>query len=242
MNQNAVLWNIRQSAGSGGAIQMSIWHVKRICAHPSIVISHNLEPNATSKHSTKFRTLIHGSLPQILIAQLLPRGSTDSWEMYDKTSRPSTDPVQKSLLPWPESFVIAWWNREVSEQSESFKTSNLNFETCHLLKSTVTFHAMDLLYCDHVARFWCSSNSELIMWRWCLLIRTDFNTVSLMKERELEGVMTAPDERSHRLLFEDAMVVRLRALWEASYGGWRRPRQPSFTIATGRMSTPHTAA
>ena len=30
--------------------------------------------------------------------------------------------------------------------------------------------------------------------------------------------MTAPDERSHRLLIEDAMVVRLRAVWEASYG------------------------
>lgn len=39
--------------------------------------------------------------------------------------------------------------------------------------------------------------------------------------------MTAPDENSQRLLIEDAMVVRLRALWEAS-----DPRQPSFTIAT----------
>ncbi len=56
------------------------------------------------------------------------------------------------------------------------------------------------------------------MRRWCLLIRTDFNTGSLMKRGTGGGTMTAPDERSHRLLIEDAMVVRLRALREASYG------------------------
>jgi hypothetical protein len=50
--------------------------------------------------------------------------------------------------------------------------------------------------------------------------------------------MTAPDERSQRLLIENAMGVCLRASWEVSYGNVEGHANLSFTIAKGRMPTP----
>lgn len=49
----------------------------------------------------------------------------------------------------------------------------------------------------------------------------------LVNEREGNGgAMTAPDERSQRLLIENAMGDCLRASWEVSYGDGEGTRQP----------------
>jgi hypothetical protein len=110
----------------------------------SIVTSHNLEPNATSKHSTKFRTLIYGSQSQISITQLLPRDSTDS-----QICR--TRPVV-CLLSQCRTVFCPGLNRlslldETEKSLSKASPSRLlisTLRTCHLLECTVTFHGLEI--------------------------------------------------------------------------------------------------